>query len=193
MTSQIYLDSYIDAGVLVSIELVNELATSHAYGRTVLAESPMTLLAQVLAVDPPSVVRLRRRNVSGFVHLAVRMRQVFDELHRGEIDGAAQLVNALLAEHPAHPYLAKEDGIWRLHHHPVDVSLLPMWVAICAEGLARMIGNGNANRLGVCDAFECERVFFDGSKNGTRRFCCTACQSRVKTAAFRLRRERRKS
>ena len=33
MTSKISLDSYIDAGVLVSIELVNELALVHAYGK----------------------------------------------------------------------------------------------------------------------------------------------------------------
>ncbi|MFC6935784.1 CGNR zinc finger domain-containing protein [Actinomadura yumaensis] len=33
----------------------------------------------------------------------------------------------------------------------------------------------------------CDRVYVDTSRNGTRRFCSTACQNRVKTAAFRAR------
>jgi predicted RNA-binding Zn ribbon-like protein len=35
-------------------------------------------------------------------------------------------------------------------------------------------------------------VFFDNSKNGTRRFCSVTCQNRVKTAAFRLRQAQEK-
>jgi predicted RNA-binding Zn ribbon-like protein len=30
-------------------------------------------------------------------------------------------------------------------------------------------------------------VYVDTSRNGTRRFCSTTCQNRVKTAAFRSR------
>ncbi|WP_456236959.1 CGNR zinc finger domain-containing protein [Actinomadura physcomitrii] len=32
-----------------------------------------------------------------------------------------------------------------------------------------------------------DRVYVDTSRNGKRRFCSTACQNRVKTAAFRAR------
>ena len=32
-----------------------------------------------------------------------------------------------------------------------------------------------------------DRVYLDASKNGTRRFCSTACQNRVKAAAHRAR------
>ena len=60
-----------------------------------------------------------------------------------------------------------------------------MWTAICAEGLARMIGAGDAGRLGTCAADGCRRVFLDGSRNASRRFCSTTCQNRAKTAAFR--------
>jgi predicted RNA-binding Zn ribbon-like protein len=34
---------------------------------------------------------------------------------------------------------------------------------------------------------ECDRVFVDVSRNGTKRFCSTACQNRPKAAAFRAR------
>jgi predicted RNA-binding Zn ribbon-like protein len=62
-----------------------------------------------------------------------------------------------------------------------------MWTATCAEALARLIGAGNADRLGSCEREGCDRVFVDVSKNGSRRFCSTACQNRVKVAAFRRR------
>jgi len=41
--------------------------------------------------------------------------------------------------------------------------------------------------LGVCTAPRCDRVYVDTSRNGTRRFCSTACQNRVKAAVFRER------
>ena len=105
----------------------------------------------------------------------------------GDVDTAAARLNLLLARHPAHPYLAKEHGRWRLHHHAVDAALVAMWTSICAEGLARMVGGGYGDRLGTCNATRCDRVYVDLSKNTSRRFCSTACQNRMKAAAFRLR------
>lgn len=180
MTSQIYLDSYIDAGVLTAIALANEL-TSVPTG----AAQPV--LERILAFDPPSLKLLRKKDVSGFIALARALRELFERLHADDVDTAAEQLNVMLAEHPAHPYLAKEDGVWRLHHHPANAPLVAMYTSICAEGMARMIGGGYAGRFGLCEANRCDRVFFDNSKNGTRRFCSVTCQNRVKTAAFRSR------
>ena len=55
--------------------------------------------------------------------------------------------------------------------------------AFAACGYAKYAG-----RLGVCAAERCDRVYVDTSRNATRRFCSTACQSRTKAAAFRARR-----
>ena len=55
------------------------------------------------------------------------------------------------------------------------------------RALARVIGVGAAARLGTCGADERDRVFLDSSKNGSRRFCSTACQNRVKASSFRRR------
>jgi hypothetical protein len=52
-------------------------------------------------------------------------------------------------------------------------------------------GNGGASHGGrpdICEGTDCDRVFVDVSKNGTRRFCPASCQNRVKAAASRLRR-----
>jgi predicted RNA-binding Zn ribbon-like protein len=68
-----------------------------------------------------------------------------------------------------------------------DNSLPDGWAAGCATGLAVVLGGSGADRLGVCTAPGCDRVFVDTSRNGTRRYCSTSCQNRVKTAAFRAR------
>jgi predicted RNA-binding Zn ribbon-like protein len=170
----------------VAVDLVNSL-TLHD-GPAPAREHAVALLKTILAMDPASVAALRAADAPGFVALARSLREIFDGLRRDDVDAAASRLNALLAAHPAHPHLAKEQGRWRMHHHPADVALVPMWTSICAEAMARMIGAGHARRFGTCEAPDCGRVYFDLSKNGSRRFCSVACQNRVKAAAFRLRR-----
>jgi predicted RNA-binding Zn ribbon-like protein len=187
MTGQVPFDSYEDGGVIIAANLVNELATEHAFGRPAGRADPFTAVRRILEIDPPSAARLRQGDVPGFVALAKRLREVFGDLDRGDLDAAAGRLNKLLAAHSAHPHLAKDNGQWRLHHHPVDAAVLPMTTAICAEGMARLIGGDAGRRLGTCEAHDCDQVFLDGSKNASRRFCSTTCQNRVKAAAFRHR------
>jgi predicted RNA-binding Zn ribbon-like protein len=180
------LDSYGDAGLVAALKLVNQLAAGPA--ASLPPEGQQRAIARILAVDPPSVARLDKRDRAGFVALADALRPVFRDLSRGAVDAAARRVNGLLARYPAHPHLAKEGGRWRLHHHPADTDLVPMWAASCAEAVARMIGAGHAGRFGACAAPGCGRAYFDVSKNASRRFCSTTCQNRVKAASFRVRR-----
>jgi CGNR zinc finger len=176
------LDSYADTGVHVAIDLVNELAVASP-------DDPVAVIQRVLAVDPPSLRAFVPADVPCFVALAADLHTVFDLVGADRLDPAATLLNHMLATQPSHPHLALEDGVWRLHHHPVDAELIPMWTAICAEALARLIGNGHARRLGTCERPGCGRVFVDVSKNASRAFCSTTCQNRVKAAAFRARRD----
>jgi predicted RNA-binding Zn ribbon-like protein len=174
------LDSYVDTGVLVSIALVNGVIVAPT-------EAPADAIAKILAVDPASATQFKRSDAAGFVALAHDLHAVFGLAHHGDVDTAAHRLNDMLMTSPSRPQLAKEDGGWRLHHHPVDADLHPMWTAICAWGLANLVGAGHASRLGICDAPTCGRVFVDISKNGSRAFCSTTCQNRVKAAAFRRR------
>jgi predicted RNA-binding Zn ribbon-like protein len=49
--------------------------------------------------------------------------------------------------------------------------------------------NGTLDRLKMCAAEECRRVFFDRSKPSTRRWCMsTLCGNRIKTRSYRERR-----
>lgn len=120
--------------------------------------------------------------------IAARLRVVFDAITTGDIDAAASQVNDLLEETRARPMLERHDGEpWHLHFHGPGGTMAGDWAASCATGLAIVLGSEHHDRLGVCTAPHCDRVYVDVSRNGTRRFCGTACQNRVKTAAFRSR------
>jgi predicted RNA-binding Zn ribbon-like protein len=181
------LDSYMDAGVFTSVALVNGLIEGLERGEKTRLMETGEAIRRALEIDPPSIANLKASDFPGFRELAGKLHDVFVSSDEGNIDQAAHILNALLAESPASPYLAKEDGVWRLHHHPADAQVLPMWRAICAESLARLVGAQASHRLGVCNASRCDRVFADTSKNATRRFCSAPCQNRTKTAAFRAR------
>ena len=187
------LDSYKDAGLLVSEALVNELDSNDERDLAATPREAVATLSRILAMDPPSVGQLTQAHVPAFVALARRIRRVFADLHDGAVDAAAVTLNELLATHPAHPHLSKERGVWRLHHHPHDAPLVPMWTAICAAALAEMIGAGAAQRLGTCERADCGRVYVDVSKNASRRFCSLTCQNRVKVATFRERASKRRA
>jgi predicted RNA-binding Zn ribbon-like protein len=93
----------------------------------------------------------------------------------------------IASHHAANPPDGSPQRPCRLHFHGSGGSTAGDWAASCATGLAIVLGSEFPDRLGVCTASRYDRVYVDVSGNGTRRFCSTACQNRVKTAAFRAR------
>ena len=168
----------------MAADLVNVLAIDHAFGRPAPRADPVPALRTIFARDA-TWPKLHPSDVRGLVALATDLRETFVAAPRGHVDVVAQRLNRLLAAHPAYPHLAKDGGVWRLHHHSADAALVPMTAAICAEALARIVGAQGAHRLGTCEAPACERAYLDESKNASRRYCSTTCQNRVKATAFR--------
>jgi predicted RNA-binding Zn ribbon-like protein len=184
--------SHIDAVVTVAVGLVNTLTPGEAHGRVYLPPDGAALAA--LATDALRSGRSDTRDVTPneaaeLGDFAWALRLVFADVAAGRLDQAAEQINGLLAESGARPMLDKhDDEPWHLHFHGATDSLTTGWMAGCATGLAVVLGSDLYGRLGVCTAERCDRVYIDTSKNGTRRFCSTACQNRVKAAAFRARR-----
>lgn len=54
-----------------------------------------------------------------------------------------------------------------------------------AAMLALVVDGYGANRFGGCHAGECDAVYIDLTRNGSRRYCTPACTARAKTAAYR--------
>jgi predicted RNA-binding Zn ribbon-like protein len=184
-------NSHVDAIVTVAVRLVNALTPGQCGGRPYQPpegdDLPAAATAAIRAGLPDSrAVTLAEATAFGGV--AASLRTVFDLVATGQMDAAARQVNELLARTGAHPQLDRHDGEpWHLHFHGTENSLVTGWAAGCATGLAVVLGSDLRGRLGVCTADRCDRVYVDGSRNGTRRFCSTACQNRVKAAAFRAR------
>jgi predicted RNA-binding Zn ribbon-like protein len=179
-----------DVVVTVAVRLVNALSAGDAHGRPYQPPPPGTdQLAAVNAALRAGVPQSRDvtpAEAAQFGQVAQSLRAVFDANAAGDADLAARRVNELLDRTGARPRLDKHDGEpWHLHFHGSDSSAVTGWAAGCATGLAVVLGSDLHGRLGVCTAPRCDRVFVDTSRNGTRRFCSTACQNRVKAAAFR--------
>lgn len=184
-------NSHTDVVIGMAVALVNLLTPgedrSRAYQPPAGDERGAALNA--LFKSAGSRTEITSAEAEAFVPVAARLRGVFSAVAAGDIDGAARLVNDMLTATGAHPALARHDGEpWHLHFHSADeASPSTGWAAGCATGLAIVLGGELYDRLGVCTSPRCDRVYVDTSRNGSRRFCSTACQNRVKAAAFRER------
>lgn len=175
----------------VAVSLVNVLTPGEAHGREYLPPDQGDLpgaVAGVLRAARREPGRVPPGDAVGLADFAPELRMVFTAVAGGDVDAAARQVNRLIARTGAQPQLDNHDGQgWHLHFHGADEGLAAGWAAGCATGLAVVLGTDDRGRLGVCTAPRCDRVYVDTSRNGSRRFCSTTCQNRVKTAAFRSR------
>jgi predicted RNA-binding Zn ribbon-like protein len=184
-------NSHVDVVVTVAVSLVNALTPGESGGRSYQAPHGDALSAAATEALRQGLPTARQATVSEAAELAAtaeQLRAVFLAVEAGLIDEAARQVNELLTATGARPQLDRHDGEpWHLHFRGSADSLTQGWAAGCATGLAVVLGTDMYDRLGVCTAPRCDRVYVDVSRNGTRRFCSTSCQNRVKAAAFRAR------
>jgi predicted RNA-binding Zn ribbon-like protein len=183
-------DSHVRDVTSVAAELVNLLTPGQARGVAYVPseEGLEEELCDVLAGDLRGRPRVSAGQVETFREIAEVIRAVFVAVDSGDLRTAGETVNRLLRRTGARPQLDwGPDDAWSLHFHGLDDSLTVGWAAGCGSGLAMALGSDFAGRLGVCGADRCDRVFVDTSRNSGRRFCSTACQNRVKAAAFRAR------
>lgn len=185
-----HFDSHVERLLDVAVALVNLASPGEAHGT---AYEPPVGDDLVRAVGDATSAPGRRSQPSvaearGLLEVVPRVRAVFEAADRGEPHTAAATVNDLLESTSARPRLDPDgEGRYALHFHGPDDGYVRGWQAGLASGLAMAVGSDLGGRLGVCAAPACDRVYVDGSKNGTRRFCSTRCQSRVKAAAHRAR------
>ncbi|HEX3828009.1 MAG TPA: CGNR zinc finger domain-containing protein [Sporichthyaceae bacterium] len=184
-------DSHTDGIVGLAAALVNIATPGTRQGRPYDPPRGSELVEEITATlgggdrgrPPPDDAQAR-----ALACIGRRLRGVFEQIQRRDIDTAAQTVNALLEELQPVPYLERHDGeSWHLHYPSRDQDLVATWAAGFAMALAMVLGSDCADQLGVCSAPRCDRVFVDNSRNRRRRFCSTACQNRVKAAAHRSR------
>jgi predicted RNA-binding Zn ribbon-like protein len=161
-------------------------------------------LVNTVGLDGDTLVTLRdlddylaRNPYSGVIHwtpdelesvraLRPRLRKFWTVKDRDE---AAALVNEILEEADARPYLARHDGWdWHLHVTRPDAPLADRIAAEAAMAFLDLIRADALGRLRICAAEDCEDVLVDLSKNSSKRYCDTGnCGNRTNVAAYRAR------
>jgi len=116
-----------------------------------------------------------------------RLRTLWSARSREE---AAAIVNALLLESDARPYLSKHDQWdWHLHVTRPDAPLAMRIGAEAAMGFLDLVRSDDLGRLRFCSADDCSDVLVDLSRNKSKRYCDTGnCGNRTNVAAYRARR-----
>jgi predicted RNA-binding Zn ribbon-like protein len=182
--------SHYDAPVRLAALLVNGLTDGQSRGRPFRpgpAERGRTA-AELLGSTGAGVPDLSPAEVERLAAYSARLKEVFAAVAAEDVDRAARQVDLLLQETQVRPAMVKHDEQgWHVHYRGTSGGLAGEWAGLCAAALAVVLSGDGRRRLGLCTAPQCDRVHVDTSYNGSRRFCSTACQSRVKAAAHRAR------
>jgi predicted RNA-binding Zn ribbon-like protein len=132
------------------------------------------------------VVRRNHEELESIRALRARLRSFWTAKDRDE---AAALVNQILDEADARPYLARHDEWdWHLHVTRPEAPLADRIAAEAAMAFLDLIRADELGRLRICAAADCEDVLIDLSKNSSKRYCDTGnCGNRTNVAAYRAR------
>ena len=121
-----------------------------------------------------------------------RLRAVWTATDR---DAVAAMVNEILADADAQPYLSKHDQWdWHLHVTRPDAPLAHRLAAEAAMGFLDLVREDDLDRLKICAADDCQDVLVDLSRNSSKRYCDTGnCGNRTNVAAYRARKRKQKA
>lgn len=130
--------------------------------------------------------------LDAFVDRSIPLARLFASLPDLELVEAVTRTNAALESCAIVPSLSSHDG-FALHIHwtPSSTPFAHQVAVDLLMGLAQTLCDHGIGRFGRCAADGCEHVFYDTTKNRSRRFCSDQrCASRTHTAAHRARRSR---
>lgn len=102
--------------------------------------------------------------------------------------GAVPLVNDMLADGEALPRLVLHEGYdWHIHATSDDSPLSVRIMVESAMAFIDVIRSDEYDRLRICEADDCDAVYIDHSKNGSKRYCDGTCGNRMNVIAYRAR------
>jgi predicted RNA-binding Zn ribbon-like protein len=107
-------------------------------------------------------------------------------------DEMVEAINRVLAYRPAYPRLVRAGKRYTSRLEPVSTSPLHLLVPV-AESAAWLLEHGEPSMVRRCEGPRCVLLFYDTTRNKSRRWCSMEeCGSRAKAVAY-YRRSRRAS
>jgi predicted RNA-binding Zn ribbon-like protein len=171
------------------VDLVTELVNTQDPAKDSLRD--LDSLRELLTIRPHLSGRVTRDSLEAMRDLRMELRAIFVEASTGHEDAAIDRLNTLLIQHPVHPQISVHDGQRGHLHLNESGSVTDRYAAGAAMGLAVKISDQGIERLGVCQSDSCDNIYFDTTKNRSRRYCSERCSGRSNVAAYRDRRRER--
>jgi predicted RNA-binding Zn ribbon-like protein len=116
-----------------------------------------------------------RNDLEALRMLRGEFRDFFEACANGDGENAAQILNALLMQHPVHPQLSGHDGQGWHVHYTESGSVADKYAAGAVMGLAVVLSDVGLDRFGICQAPGCGGVFIDLSGEPDRKHCSEKC------------------
>jgi Putative stress-induced transcription regulator/CGNR zinc finger len=117
--------------------------------------------------------------------LRAELASVFAAAARRDHATAAELLNALLVQHPVRPVLVRHDrSRWHLHLDESG-SLADRYATGAVGGLAAVAAEFGMSHLGICAIPDCRAAFIDASAGRSSRYCLKHCAGKANVTALR--------
>jgi predicted RNA-binding Zn ribbon-like protein len=142
-----------------------------------------------LQINPyTGVIRRDESELAAIRAIRPRLRRLWDV----DREGAVPLVNEMLRDGRALPRLVIHDDYdWHIHATSDDAPLATRILVEAAMAFVDVIRSDEYDRVRVCAADDCDSVYIDYSRNGSKRYCDTGnCGNRMNVNAYRERKAR---
>ena len=139
-----------------------------------------------LSVNPyTGTIRRDETELAAVRAIRPRLRALWDV----DREGAVPLVNEMLRDGHALPRLVIHDEYdWHIHATSDDAPLATRILVEAAMAFVDVIRANEYDRVRVCSADDCNSVYIDYSRNGSKRYCDTGnCGNHMNVNAYRER------
>lgn len=180
-----YLASANQSEIRATVEVAMEIANQ-------LTDGDSDLRAQLVGAG---FTRARQASSASVERLTARFRLLVPTLNRlpdPDLDPAeaASMINEELTELPISPAIVDHDEVGpHIHWTPPTATFDDQVMSDVLMALAQELCDNGTDRFGRCGASDCSHLFYDNTRNNSRRFCADPrCASRTHTADHRARR-----
>jgi hypothetical protein len=126
-----------------------------------------------------------RHDIDALRSLRTELASVFAAAAQRDHAAVAELLNALLVQHPVRPVLVRHDrSRWHLHLDESG-SVADRYAAGAIAGLAAIAAQFGMNRLGICAIPDCRAAFIDVGAGRSGRYCAKHCAGKANVTALR--------